>query len=75
VGPILPPEPAQAGDSHGVYFGRREAAFGRKATMTPQSQYDLLLHLQKSGVPFIVIGGHAVSFHGQIRATEDVDVI
>lgn len=43
--------------------------------MTPQSQYDLLLHLQKSGVPFIVIGGHAVSFHGQIRATEDVDVI
>jgi hypothetical protein len=26
-------------------------------------------------VPFVVIGGHAVNFHGSIRATEDTDVV
>ncbi len=32
-------------------------------------------HLQKQGVPFVVIGGHAVNFHGFIRATEDFDIL
>ena len=27
------------------------------------------------GVPIVVIGGHAVAFHGHIRSTEDLDVI
>lgn len=27
------------------------------------------------GVPFLIIGGHAVSFHGYVRATEDTDVL
>ena len=31
--------------------------------------------LQRHGVPFVVIGGHAVNFHGYGRTTEDVDVI
>ena len=31
--------------------------------------------LQKHGVPFIVIGGHAVIRHGYMRTTEDVDVV
>ncbi len=31
--------------------------------------------LSRHGVPFVVIGGHAVNFHGSIRATEDTDVI
>jgi hypothetical protein len=31
--------------------------------------------LTRHGVPFLVIGGHAVSFHGYVRATEDTDVI
>lgn len=31
--------------------------------------------LRRHGVPFVVIGGHAVNFHGSIRATEDTDVI
>ncbi len=26
-------------------------------------------------VPFVVIGGHAVSYHGYIRATEDHDIV
>jgi len=31
--------------------------------------------LRRHGVPFVVIGGHAVSFHGYGRTTEDVDVV
>ena len=31
--------------------------------------------LAKSGVQFVIIGGHAVNFHGYVRATEDVDII
>lgn len=31
--------------------------------------------LQKHGVPFILIGGHAVNFHGYQRTTEDVDIV
>jgi hypothetical protein len=26
-------------------------------------------------VPFVVVGGHAVIFHGYVRTTEDVDVV
>lgn len=32
-------------------------------------------HLEANGVPFVVIGGHAVNYHGFIRATEDVDIV
>ncbi len=31
--------------------------------------------LTRAGVPFLIIGGHAVSFHGYMRTTEDADVI
>ena len=31
--------------------------------------------LMRHGVPFVVVGGHAVNFHGFIRATEDTDVL
>jgi hypothetical protein len=31
--------------------------------------------LARHGVPFLVIGGHAVSFHGYVRATEDTDLV
>lgn len=31
--------------------------------------------LSRHGVPFVVIGGHAVNFHGSLRATEDTDVL
>lgn len=31
--------------------------------------------LRDHGVPFIVIGGHAVNFHGYGRATEGTDVV
>ena len=28
-----------------------------------------------AGVPFVIIGGHAVTFHGYVRTTEDADII
>jgi hypothetical protein len=31
--------------------------------------------LARAGVPFVIIGGHAVNFHGYVRTTEDFDVI
>jgi hypothetical protein len=31
--------------------------------------------LARAGVPFVIIGGHAVNFHGYVRATEDADLI
>lgn len=31
--------------------------------------------LARAGVPFVIIGGHAVNFHGHVRATEDADLI
>ena len=31
--------------------------------------------LVRAGVPLVVIGGHAVSFHGYVRTTEDADVV
>ena len=36
---------------------------------------DLFKHLEEYEVPFVVIGGHAVNYHGFIRATEDVDIV
>lgn len=31
--------------------------------------------LQRHGVPFVIIGGHAVNLHGYARATEDADAV
>ena len=31
--------------------------------------------LRRHGVPFVVIGGHAVMHHGHVRATEDADAV
>jgi hypothetical protein len=37
--------------------------------------FELLKILTLHSVPVVVIGAHAVSFHGHIRNTEDLDVI
>jgi len=31
--------------------------------------------LKGHGVPFVIVGGHAVNYHGHIRLTEDTDVV
>jgi hypothetical protein len=41
--------------------------------MTPD--FEVFDVLSRHGVPYVVVGGHAVNFHGFIRATEDTDVL
>jgi hypothetical protein len=36
---------------------------------------ELLNLLTRAGVPFLIIGGHAVTFHGYVRTTEDTDIV
>jgi hypothetical protein len=43
--------------------------------MTLESQRKILLGFQKWRVPIVVVGGHAVVFHGHVRTTADVDVV
>lgn len=43
--------------------------------VNPLGHLDLLKVLARYRVPVVVIGGHAVVFHGHIRSTEDLDVI
>lgn len=41
--------------------------------MTPERR--ILEVLSRCGVPFVVVGGHAVNVHGYVRATEDTDIL
>lgn len=41
----------------------------------PEDFQDLLLALHDAGAAFVVLGGHAVAFHGHPRATKDLDVL
>lgn len=40
----------------------------------PDDFRDILTVFHDSGVEFVVVGGHAVAFHGHPRATKDLDV-
>ena len=41
----------------------------------PEDFRDLLVELHDAGAAFVVVGGHAVAFHGHPRATKDLDVL
>lgn len=41
----------------------------------PDDPLVVLQHLARANVPFIVIGGLAVNFHGYMRTTEDADIV
>lgn len=41
----------------------------------PDDFRDLLIELADAGADFVVVGGHAVAFHGHPRATKDLDVL
>lgn len=41
----------------------------------PDDFRDLLVELADAGADFVVLGGHAVAFHGHPRATKDLDVL
>ncbi len=36
---------------------------------------DILIELHHAGTRFVVLGGHAVAFHGHPRATKDLDIL
>ena len=44
-------------------------------TELPEDFRDLLVELADAGADFVVLGGHAVGFHGHPRATKDLDVL
>ena len=61
-----------------VSSGSSRAIYGSDGSMHPPDLPDPLAIfrvLTQAEVPFVIIGGHAVSFHGYLRATEDADVI
>jgi len=41
----------------------------------PADFRDLLVELADASAEFVVLGGHAVAFHGHPRATKDLDVL
>lgn len=41
----------------------------------PADLRDLLVELARAQADFVVVGGHAVAFHGHVRATKDIDVL
>jgi hypothetical protein len=41
----------------------------------PDDFRDLLIALREAGADFVVLGGHAVAFHGHPRATKHLDVL
>jgi hypothetical protein len=41
----------------------------------PDDFRDMLTYLCDAGAQFVVVGGHAVAFHGHPRATKDLDVL
>lgn len=42
---------------------------------TPDQLLELLRRLQRNGVRYILVGGHAVRLQGFLRATEDIDLL
>ena len=43
--------------------------------MESGDRFRLIDVLVKHEVPFVIVGGHAVAFHGYVRATEDTDIV
>ena len=43
--------------------------------MDSGNPFQLIDALSRHHVPFVIIGGHAVTFHGYVRATEDTDIV
>lgn len=41
----------------------------------PEDFRDLLIELHDAAAEFVVLGGHAVAYHGHPRATKDLDVL
>jgi len=46
-----------------------------RSSMKNTDPFHLLDVLSNHDVPLVIIGGHAVTYHGYVRATEDTDVV
>ena len=63
--------------SHILSRGNPRAIRARPSYVTelPEDFRDLLLELADAGAEFVLLGGHAVAFHGHPRATKDMDML
>lgn len=43
--------------------------------MASGAPFPILDVLRRHEVPLVIIGGHAVAYHGYVRATEDLDIV
>ncbi len=43
--------------------------------MNQRGPFDFADYLHERGVAVVIIGGHAVNFHGFVRTTEDIDFV
>jgi hypothetical protein len=48
---------------------------GFMAPSDPSNPLEIFELLARAQVPYLIIGGHAVNFHGYVRTTEDADII
>ena len=67
-----------AGEARGFGFGRRLEEIGmffKGRSPIHQSLRRLVRQLEKSGIPYAVMGGMAVNAHGARRTTDDVDIL
>ena len=46
----------------------------RRSRVIPSDLVDFVQALNDAGAKFLIVGGHAVGFHGHPRATKDLDV-
>jgi hypothetical protein len=46
----------------------------RPSRVIPPDLVDFVRALNDAGAKFLIVGGHAVGFHGHPRATKDLDV-
>lgn len=48
---------------------------GLQVIRLPDDFRDILVELHDAGAELVVVGGHAVGFHGHPRATKDLDIL
>ena len=61
--------------AHGDAKGGGRPRAGEPGPATPPRFFDLTKALCRHDVGFVLIGGFAVTLHGYIRATKDVDIV
>jgi hypothetical protein len=58
-----------------TFFAATSRLAPSRSEIPMSDDFELLDVLRRHGVQFVIIGGHAVNFHGYGRATEDTDIV